>query len=82
MIAVLEEMFVGTEENPPPFVELASNLDDGGRILKALVPRLDIDTMGRILALFKQEVFTFRIIQSSIGKFWLNVLSKKVNSAV
>ena len=72
-------MFVWDEENPPVFVELASNHDDGGMILKALAPKLDDGTIERILDLFKQQNFRFRIIESGIGKFWLNILSKKLN---
>ena len=78
-IAVLEEMFVVEEDIPPLFVELASHLDDGGMILKALVPRLDDGTIERIVELFKQQDFRFRIIESNIGKFWLKILSKKLN---
>ena len=72
-------MFVVEEDIPPLFVELASHLDDGGMILKALVPRLDDGTIERIVELFKQQDFRFKIIESNIGKFWLKILSKKLN---
>jgi len=76
---VVEEMFQGNDETTPLFVQLASELDDTGMILKALVTRLNVETMERILELFKQEMFRSRIIGNVFGRMWLKVLSKRVN---
>ena len=73
-------MFQGKDEAPPLFVQLASDLDDELKILKAIVTRVDVEIMERILELFKQEMFKQRIIENGIGRMWLKVLSKKVNA--
>ena len=78
-VTVLEEMFVGDAETPPVFVQLASHLDEELTVLRSLVMRLEVDTMMRILELFKIEHVKPRIIGSGTGRKWLNVLSRRVN---
>ena len=72
-------MFVGDSETPPVFVQLASYLDEDSNVLRSLVGRLQVDTMERILELFKMEDFKPRIIGTQTGRRWLNVLSRRVN---
>ena len=72
-------MFVGVAETPPVFVQLASHLDEELTVLRSLVMRLEVDTMMRILQLFKTEDAKPRIIGSEIGRRWLNVLSRRGN---
>ena len=72
-------MFVGDAETPPVFVQLASHLDEELTMLRSLVMRLEVDTMVKILELFKIEHVKPRIIGSEIGRRWLNVLSRRVN---
>ena len=77
--AVLEEMFVGDCETLPVFVQLASHLDEDLNVLRSLVRRLEVDTMKRVLELFKIDHFKPRIIGTETGRRWLNVLSRRVN---
>ena len=72
-------MFVGDSESAPVFVELASYLDEDLNVLRSLVRRLEVDTLVRILELFKMEDFKPRIIGTQTGRRWLNVLSRRVN---
>ena len=72
-------MFVGDCENPPVFVQLASHLDEDLNVLRSLIRRMEVDTMERILELFKIEHFKPRIIGNETGRRWLNVLSRRVN---
>ena len=78
-MAVLEEMFVGDSETPPVFVQLASYLDEDLNVLRSLVGRLQVDTMERILELFKISHFKSGIIGTETGRRWLNILSRRVN---
>ena len=73
-------MFVGDSETPPVFVQLASYLDEDSNVLRSLVGRLQVDTMERILELFKISDFKPGIIGTDTGRRWLNVLSRRVNA--
>ena len=72
-------MFVGDPDTPPVFVQLASYLDDDLKVLRSLVGRLQVDTLVRILELFKISHFKQGIIGTPTGRRWLNVLSRRVN---
>ena len=72
-------MFAGDAERPPVFVQLASYLDDDFNVLRSLVGRLQVDTLERILELFKISHFKPGLIGTETGRRWLNVLSRRVN---
>ena len=61
------------------FVQLASYLDDDFNVLRSLVGRLQVDTLERILELFKISHFKPGLIGTETGRRWLNVLSRRVN---